>query len=125
MNRQCDQLLKTKTVLLVEDDRDTAFIFRKMLSHLVKEVQAVDNGEEALERLESYNADIIITDIEMPVMNGLELLREIKKRSPEKVVAIITAFEDEAEKAGEADAVLIKPVLKPVLKERLCRALGL
>ena len=117
-----DEFLKTKTAILVEDDSDTTEVFSRMLGYIMKSVDVARNGKEGLELIHAENPDIVITDIEMPVMNGLELLREIKKTHPQKIVIVVTAFQDEAQQAKEADAVLIKPVLKDDLKKKLQEA---
>ena len=114
-----DNCLLSKSVLMVDDDPDIIKAFSRMLGKIVGTVYTATNGKEAFELAKEKDPDIIITDIEMPIMNGLKLLEEIKKWREHKVVIIITAFEDEAEKAKLADAVIIKPVVRGKLVDAL------
>jgi CheY-like chemotaxis protein len=113
--------LKSKTILYVEDDSDTVEVFKLILSRFTKEIYTASNGKEGLEMYKKLKPDIVISDIEMPVMSGLELLEEIKKDDPNRPVVIITAFRDEAHNAVKADAVLIKPINRVELQEVLGR----
>ncbi|MFP4332716.1 MAG: response regulator [Campylobacterales bacterium] len=113
--------LKNKSILYVEDDSETVEVFKLILSRFIKEIHTASNGKEGLEMYKELKPDIIITDIEMPIMSGLELLNEIKKDDPNKPVVIITAFRDEAHNAKNADAVLIKPINRLELQEILGR----
>lgn len=118
-----DNCLSRKTVLYVEDDKDTVELFSQMLSKHVKHIDIAYNGKEGLEKYKQLDPDIVITDIEMPIMSGLTLLSEIKKIDSKQIVVIISAFEDEAHGAKQANAVIIKPIKrKEVLEalERLC-----
>lgn len=83
--------------ILIVDDNDT---FRKMLYELLKyhkyQPTAVSSGEEALEFLSQNKIDIVITDIKMPGMDGLELLAAIQKIDAQLPVILVTAYlEDE------------------------------
>lgn len=115
------KILKDKTILYVEDDRDTVEIFTLILTRFAKQVHTAPNGKEGLLKFRELKPDIVITDIEMPIMDGIELLEAIKSESPNTPVLIITAFRDEAHNATKADAVLIKPInrveLQKVLEE--------
>jgi signal transduction histidine kinase/ActR/RegA family two-component response regulator len=102
-------------VLVVDDDAAARRTLELTLqrARLPTEVRAAANGQEALERLEEGPADIVFSDIRMPVMDGLELLREIKRRTPEIPVVMVTAFRDlyhakELIEAG-ADEYLTRP----------------
>lgn len=106
------EALKQKTILYVEDDEDTLELFSIMLKPYVKDMYLASNGLEGLTMFEDLNPDIVITDIEMPKMNGLELLEKIKASDKNKPVIVITAFKDEAHKASKADALIIKPINK-------------
>jgi len=72
-------------ILLVDDEREE----REGISWLIKkykyplEIVQAANGKEALQCIEKYKIDILFTDVKMPVMNGLELAKEVYKRWPE------------------------------------------
>lgn len=83
-------------VLYVEDDPISATILQKILGDLFKEVLYFTNGIEGLSAYKSQRAkiDLIITDITMPKMNGLEMVQEIKSIHPDIPVVIISAHSD-------------------------------
>ena len=91
-------------------------------------IDSAYSGEEALNHLAVAQYDLVLTDIYMPGMDGLTLLREIKQRRPDLPVMMVTAYGDEerrrqAEQAG-AFQFLSKPVDFDLLKEELARLPG-
>ncbi|MCK6204313.1 MULTISPECIES: response regulator transcription factor [Bacillaceae] len=84
-------------ILIVEDQ----VIVRQGLRMIIEQDGAfsvageAENGQEAIEKMESHGADIILMDIQMPVMNGIEATRMIKKRWPAVKILILTTFNDE------------------------------
>ncbi len=120
-----DDCLNKISVLMVDDDPDIVQAFRRMLEKIVGRVYTAANGKEAFDMAKIHNPDVVITDIEMPIMNGLKLLDEIKNWCESKTVIIVTAFEDEAIKARRADAVIIKPVIRKKLVDTLLQTVCL
>lgn len=109
-------------ILVVEDDQ----IIREGISEYLSEfgydiVQAKD-GHEALKNFDNYEINLVILDIQIPFLNGLEVLKEIRKRS-ELPVLMLTAFNDEEYKINAfsslADGYMEKPFSLPVLKVRI------
>jgi DNA-binding NtrC family response regulator len=101
-------------ILVVDDEQ----IIRESLSFILKKegynVEEAANGLDALAKHETNPFDIIITDIEMPEMKGVELLKQIRQRTPQVLVVIITAFGSvetavQALREGAADYIL-KPI---------------
>jgi len=101
-------------ILVVDDEQ----IIRESLSFILKKegynVEEAANGKEALANHELHPFDIIITDIEMPEMKGVDLLKQIRQRTPQTLVVIITAFGSVetavmALREGAADYIL-KPI---------------
>jgi two-component system response regulator PilR (NtrC family) len=101
-------------ILVVDDEQ----IIRESLSFILKKegynVEEAANGKDALMKHEANPFDIIITDIEMPEMKGVDLLKQIRQRTPQTLVVIITAFGSVetavlALREGAADYIL-KPV---------------
>lgn len=70
--------LKNKKILVVEDDDISQFLIRKMLENLSFDVTIASNGIEAIEILAENKFDIILMDIEMPVISGFETVRRIQ-----------------------------------------------
>ncbi len=79
--------------VLVVDDDPTAL---KGLSRVLKgegySVVTVDSGKEALQKAEGDNFDIVLSDIRMPEIDGMKLLKKLRKISPETAVVMITAY---------------------------------
>ncbi len=107
-----------KSVMIVDDE--TAM--REILKIMLKDYRVIEasNGREAVEKYEKEKPDIVLMDIMMPVMGGVDAIREIKKINPEAKIVAITAYAgSKGEKAREAgvDMILKKPFTrKEVIK---------
>jgi len=105
---------QTTRILFVDDEPAYCRIFNKRISTDPRfQVETALSGPEALERLQRFPADIVITDLSMPLMDGIELLTEIKSRYPHIFILILTSDDSTAQvvkamKAGAYD-YLIKP----------------
>ncbi len=86
--------LKTITVLYVEDDNNTRDELEYFLSNKVQKLYVGKNGEEGVELFKKHNPDLIISDIQMPIMDGISMCETIKKLNPSVPVILITAFND-------------------------------
>lgn len=83
-----------RKVLIVDDDRDIVTIVSTILGGRGWDIKAAYNGREALEAVTSSKPDIILLDIMMPEMNGIEVLKRIKKIDKDARIIMITAFGD-------------------------------
>ena len=113
-------------ILIVDDEEDIRVVLKISLSDLGYEVYTAENGEEALRIIEEVTPPIVLTDIRMPVMDGIELLRKIKQEDPETEVIMITGHGDmdlaiESLK-HEATDFITKPIKDEVLEIALKRA---
>ncbi len=79
-------------VVVVDDEADIRLGLARLAESVGAQVEQAENGQVALELIERRGADVVLTDLMMPKMGGAELLAEIKKRSPETEVAILTGF---------------------------------
>ncbi len=115
-------------VLLVEDDRDTREMYSSYLSYSGLTVTEAATGKRALESVARHCPDVVVTDIAMPEMDGLELSRRLRAQEPTRdlpIIAVSGQASDRAREAG-ADVVLDKPcepdkllhVIEDVLKAR-------
>jgi CheY-like chemotaxis protein len=122
----------TVSILTVDDEADIAELFRQHFRREVRQglyaLHFADSAEEALEMLADGirpQLIVILSDINMPGMDGLSLLREVKKSRPEMPVMMVTAYGDDerrrrARELGAAE-FLTKPVDFDLLKEQLSR----
>lgn len=84
-----------KKILLVDDEIDFLQLFKARLEANGYNVVTAMNGREALEKFKKEKPDALILDVMMPEINGLEVLREIRKEDQKIPVFIITAFSNE------------------------------
>ena len=82
----------SETILVVDDDQDIREVLRDRLESLGYRVLAASNGEEGLELLEKQSPQMVLLDIEMPGMQGLEVLKEIHRREIDVTVVMMTAY---------------------------------
>ena len=83
-----------KKILLVDDEESIHLLYREELEEEGYEVHSAFTGEEALERLGIVKPDLIILDINMPGMNGIEALRQIKEINPSIPVILCSAYQE-------------------------------
>jgi len=84
-----DAIVGSVRVLVVEDDRPIAQMLASILSDEGYEVDLTVNGRLALEKIRAHDYDLILTDLRMPELDGVELYRELESRQPELVRRII------------------------------------
>jgi two-component system, cell cycle response regulator DivK len=98
-------------VLLVEDDRDTREMYSRYLSYSGLTVTEASTGRRALDSARGHRPDIVVTDIAMPEMDGLELSRRLRAEKSTRDVPIIAVSGQASYRAREAgaDVVLEKP----------------
>lgn len=82
----------SKRILVVDDEENARIALSKILAHEGYDVSSAANGLEALNFLRSREVELIITDINMPEMNGLAFLRELNRSYPKSNVIMITAY---------------------------------
>jgi two-component system, NtrC family, response regulator HydG len=78
-------------LLIVDDEADTCANLSDIFTDLSYRVDIAHNGIEALKLVDQYNYDVALLDLKMPGMNGLELYREIRRRSADTVAIVVTA----------------------------------
>ncbi|HVU01061.1 MAG TPA: EAL domain-containing protein [Polyangiaceae bacterium] len=116
-------------ILLAEDDEATRVLVARALRSAGYEVLPAENGREAIEQMERVPVDAVVTDISMPEMTGIQLLRAIRGRDAEVPVVLMTGSPDvesamQAVKLG-ALSYLTKPVDLEELKRAMARAVRL
>jgi len=112
--------------LLIDDDESLCAVVGHQLEGMGYQVQIALSGREGLERFQQAPAEIVVTDVMMPDISGLEVLRQIKRVAPKTIVIIITAYGtvEDAIRACElgADDYLTKPFSQEQLRFALAKA---
>ncbi len=120
-------MMDEKKILVVDDEDDVRMFLQDFLSERNLTVEAAESGEEALKKVEAIHPDIVLLDIMMPGMDGLECLEKIKKKYPEIIVIMITALKDEVRinRARELGAhnYVVKPFSLSYLETELMKLL--
>ena len=116
-----------ETILIVEDEETLASSLKRVFTREGYSVDVAEDAEKGLELIEKNSYDVIITDIILPGISGIELLRKIKEKEPDQLVIIITAYASvetavEALRAGAYDYV-IKPIIHQEIKQIVRNAL--
>ena len=83
---------ETGMVLLVDDDRDHLFLVERYLAFCGSPYTLAANVEEALEILKQDDISVVVTDMVMPGMDGMELLKEIREKYPNTDVMVMTGY---------------------------------
>lgn len=116
---------KKLSLLYVEDDPSTRKMFHRIFEELFAKVYTAKDADEGLNLFSTNDIDIVITDIEMPRMNGLEMARIIRKQKHDVPIIVMTGYIEnqffiESIEIG-IDAYLLKPVEKKMLLNTINR----
>lgn len=105
--------LKNLKVLIVDDEPEIRLVLIDMIGDLFAEAHAVTNGHEAFEFIKNHNIDLILTDVQMPGMSGIELVRRIQEEKIKSPVIILLSGQLEITEKTALDlgaaALLHKP----------------
>ena len=117
------EYIKQVSILYVEDEESIRDGYVRALTRYCKELYVAKDGLEGLELYIKYSPDVVITDINMPRKNGVEMAQEIKSINPEQVIIFTTAHTESQYTIKalnmQADGYLIKPIDKKKLKTKL------
>ena len=128
-------LQEPQRLLIVDDDPIILNLLTDFFSHLEYQYRTAGDGLDAISLLEQAPSTIIITDLMMPRMNGMELISEVKKRWPETDIIVVTGYSREFSytdviKAGASDFIRkpfdlneLEAKLNRIIRERWLRAL--
>ena len=90
-------MIKNSTILFVEDNIEMQEYMNLLLEDRCKELLFARNGEEGIAEWSKHRPDLIITDLNMPLMNGLEMSKEIKQQKYDLPILLLTAYGDSKE----------------------------
>jgi len=102
--------LKQLSLLYVEDEDIARLSIGGFLRRYVETLLLASNGSEGLQLYQEKDPAVVITDLEMPVMNGMEMIRRIRALDHDIPIIITTAYDDDAHYCPEADMTILKPI---------------
>lgn len=120
---QLRDMCKDYTVLYAEDDEQTQESMGSILQKLFKTTYIANNGAEAITLFKNHHPDIVLTDIQMPKITGLELARVVKDISSQTPIIITTAFNEERYFLSAIELGIDSFLLKPIDKDKLFNVL--
>ncbi len=118
-----EALFKKISLLYVEDEEEVLLTTTKFLKRRFSTVYTAKNGSEGLEIFKNFSPDIVITDIKMPLMDGIKLSEEIKKINPNTPIIIITAHTEVEYLLKAIEIGVDYYLLKPLDLDRLYQVL--
>jgi len=115
-----------KKILLVDDEEGIHLLYREELEEEGYEVHSALTGEDALEKLKIISPDLVILDINMPGMNGIEVLRQMKEMNPKLPVVLSSAYHEYKQDLGAwaSDDYIVKSADLDDLKAAVRRHLA-
>lgn len=122
-NKRPLQQLKDLTILYVEDDNDTRKQFTDYLKRIANRVIAAENGLAGLDAFNEHSPHIVITDIQMPSMDGLTMAKEIRKKNSSVPIILLTAFHNTEYLMNAIEMSIDRFVEKPVQSSKLLQSL--
>ncbi len=119
---------RTNQILIVDDNPHMTSLLADTLEFFNYKAVPAKDGEEALHKLGEDSFDMVITDLRMPKMGGMDLLRTIKDKFPDLPVVVITGFDTDSSKndalSSRADDFLSKPFKVDEIQKLLEKHLG-
>ncbi len=116
--------MNSHTILYAEDEEQTRLNYTNYLNRIFKEVYSVSNGEDALKLYEKNKPDILLLDINMPKINGLEVAKKIRIKDKKTRIIILTAHVEQDKLLFAAELNLTKYLPKPISRKNLKNALN-
>jgi len=119
---------RESNVLIVDDDSTLLKFFKIHLNKFFSRVVVVENAKAALDTMKEREIDLVLTDVRMPKIDGLELMRKIRKQYPGVPILLISGepmSDEQAEIVKTADGFLAKPFSVDELNEYICSGIDL
>lgn len=117
--------IKDAVILYVEDDSITRNQLSQFLKRKCKKLYTAQDGAQGLELFKQYQPDIVITDIEMPIIDGLTMAREIRQVSLYSQIIILSAYKKTEYLLEAVNLQLTQYLIKPLSLEKITKALKL
>lgn len=117
--------LSKLTVLFVEDEQDLREALEGAIGDEFAKFIVARDGDDGLKKFKKYKPDIVITDIMMPVIDGLSMAQEIKHMSKQTPIVILSAFSEKERLLSAIDVGIDKYLIKPIDPDELLKTLKL
>jgi DNA-binding response OmpR family regulator len=115
--------LKNLVVMFVEDENDIREALSSAIEDEFAKLISARDGDDGLKKFKKHKPDIVVTDISMPIMDGLEMTRAIKQISKETPVIILSAFSEKERLIKAIDVGVDKYLVKPIDPDELMQTL--
>ncbi|WP_319370062.1 ATP-binding protein [uncultured Ilyobacter sp.] len=115
----------TERILVIDDDKDIAEMLGNGLNNLGYQTAVITEGSEILKRFDYIkdNFKVVVTDLAMPEINGIQISKKIKAKKPEVKVILITAYSDEPLEEYMHDNIIDDYLMKPVTASQISRSI--
>jgi DNA-binding response OmpR family regulator len=111
--------LNSLTVLFVEDEKELRDALESAIGDEFAKFIVARDGDDGLKKFKKFKPDIVITDIMMPILDGLEMAKEIKKLSRETPIVVLSAFSEKERLLTAIDIGIDKYLIKPIDPDEL------
>ena len=117
------RILKNLTVLLVENNSDSKKIIYDILIDNFEKVITAQNGDEGLKKFKKYNPNMVITDVFMPIIDGLDMAKCIKEISKDTPIIILSTHCEKETLLKAIDVGVDKYLIKPIMADDLLKTI--
>jgi CheY-like chemotaxis protein len=108
-------------ILIAEDDLSVQSFVSRALTHRGHRITAVSDGLQALQALRRQSFDLLISDIVMPGLDGIELALRVSDDFPELPILLMTGYSAERQRAHNVEELICEVVTKPFTLQQICR----
>jgi diguanylate cyclase (GGDEF)-like protein len=123
LKQNYEEILSKLTILYVDDEKSSREAIRHLLDESVKDVYLADNGENGLKSYIKNRPDIIITDIKMPFVNGIDMAKEIKKIDQNAKIIFVNEYDDIDILMDTIEVGIEYFIKKPISKNHIDKAI--
>ena len=110
---------KKKTIIIIDDDKFILNVFSRILQKQGYNVDVVETGQETLEKMNEKKYDLALIDVNLPDINGIDLVSKLNSINPDLIKIVITGFPSIEDATSAMDQGVIAYLVKPVKSEEL------
>jgi len=111
--------LSNKTALYVEDERDVLENISALLGNFFKHFYTASDGVEAFDIFETHQIDLLLVDVELPKMNGIELIKKVRGTDKEVMIIVVSAYTKTDYLLESVELGLSKYIVKPLTSKKI------